>query len=321
MTLKKGLAIASFVLGLFFWFPLFGIICTGLALIFGINSLVNHHRNPKEYGGTVFSILGIMLGIVGLLLPIILPILLILIDELRISRFLYESGLLEIIWPMYGITIMFFLLIFAILGSTKLKTFTKSIIALTSSFSISIILVLLHATGSYPMGYSIVEIIVRSFELTHPVIGNFIFALLPLSLILRKKAFFISQIALIFAILISLFILFSPSILGLIAALLIGTTLAVFIFPVVILVFQYNHLLKKINPAIFKIISIIALLLFAFRLISSPLSFMDIVSSSGPESAILSLVGLLVGVVIWSIFTIRLFRNPDFYKIKTDREN
>ncbi|MDP7196526.1 MAG: DUF4190 domain-containing protein [SAR202 cluster bacterium] len=308
MALKKGLAIASLILGLFLWLPIFGIIFSGLALIFGINSLINQHRNPKEYSGKAFSILGIILGIIGLLFPIILPIFLILIGAIGMLRFLDLWGLTDYVIPIYGLSIMFFFLLFAILGFTRLMTFTKSIIALISGFIISIFIVLPHTIAAYPAGFNIVEIFTRILESTHPVIENFIFALIPLTLMLRKKSFYLFQILFLLAVIV-IFIPYSK-----IGALIFGLMLVIFIYPIPIILFQYNYLLKKINPKIFKTVSIIALIILAFRLIYTFLNFKAFIVPIGSDSTVLLIAALTIGLIVWLIFTIQLFRNPDFYQ-------
>jgi len=72
---KKGLAIASLVLGLFFWMGLIGMVCSILAIIFGAIQLKNIKKSPKQYSGRGMAIAGIVLGIVGILLILVTSIL------------------------------------------------------------------------------------------------------------------------------------------------------------------------------------------------------------------------------------------------------
>ncbi len=311
LALKKGLAIASLVLGLFLWIPVFGIVCSGLALIFGISSLVNRHKEPENYGGKIFSITGIILGCIGMLFPFILPIFLVLAGAAGMMRFLAYWGFIDVMLPMYGLTIMFFFLMSALLGFTRLKIFVKSIIALISGSIISMLIVLPGAFSPYPAAINIVEILTRILELTYPVIENFVLALIPLALLLRKRSFYITQVLLIAAVLVFESIFVADS--GL-TALFVGLTLVFSIFPVQVLLFQYYRLLKKIKPAVLQILSIIALVIIAFRLIYSFLIFGALSGLYGPELTTMLIAGLAIGIVIWSIFTIRLFWKPDFYQ-------
>lgn len=72
---KIGLAVASMILGVFFWFPLLGIIFSILALIFGIIALTRVNKNKEVYGGGGMAISGIVLGGIGIILMPILGIL------------------------------------------------------------------------------------------------------------------------------------------------------------------------------------------------------------------------------------------------------
>jgi len=69
-TSKKGLSIASLVLGIlglvFFWFPLVGIICSILGLIFGIVAAA------KKRGIKGLNIAGIILSAIALVILIII---------------------------------------------------------------------------------------------------------------------------------------------------------------------------------------------------------------------------------------------------------
>ena len=62
MGKSKGTAVAAFVFGLFFWIPLINLICGALAVYLGIKSIKKIRQNPKQFGGTWFAILGIILG-------------------------------------------------------------------------------------------------------------------------------------------------------------------------------------------------------------------------------------------------------------------
>jgi len=75
MAEKKGMAIASLVCGLLFWFSIPGLICSVLAIIFGIVQLNNIKKTPKKYGGKGMAIAGVVLGSVGILLWILLLVL------------------------------------------------------------------------------------------------------------------------------------------------------------------------------------------------------------------------------------------------------
>lgn len=59
---RKGEAIASIVLNLFFWIPVLSILFSSLAIILGIKALIKIKNNPSEYGGKVLAFIGIVWG-------------------------------------------------------------------------------------------------------------------------------------------------------------------------------------------------------------------------------------------------------------------
>jgi len=61
---RKGLAITSLILNVFFLIPILNIIFSGLAIIFGIRALSNIKNKPSEYGGKALAIIGVVWGIV-----------------------------------------------------------------------------------------------------------------------------------------------------------------------------------------------------------------------------------------------------------------
>ena len=84
---KIGLAVGSMICGLFFWFPLLGIICSIVALVLGIVALVKVGNNADMYGGKGMAISGIVLGGVGIILmPIIALLAAIAIPNLLRAR-------------------------------------------------------------------------------------------------------------------------------------------------------------------------------------------------------------------------------------------
>ncbi|MBI2659466.1 DUF4190 domain-containing protein [Candidatus Woesearchaeota archaeon] len=64
MKKSKATAVASFVLGLFFWIPLINLICGALAIYLGIKSIKKIRQNPKQFGGRWLAVLGIILGVI-----------------------------------------------------------------------------------------------------------------------------------------------------------------------------------------------------------------------------------------------------------------
>jgi len=76
-----GLAIASLVLGCFFWIPLLGFLLGMVALILGIVALVQINKNKAQLKGEGLAIAGIVMGglsvimipIVGMLAAIAIP--------------------------------------------------------------------------------------------------------------------------------------------------------------------------------------------------------------------------------------------------------
>ena len=62
MEKSKGMSVASFISGLFFWIPLINLISGALAIYLGVKSLNKIRRNPAKYCGKGFAITGITLG-------------------------------------------------------------------------------------------------------------------------------------------------------------------------------------------------------------------------------------------------------------------
>ena len=82
-----GLAIASFVCGLLFLFPLLGFIFSVVAVVLGIVSLVKISNNKDEFKGSGLAIAGISLGALGILLvPIVALLAAIAIPNLLRAR-------------------------------------------------------------------------------------------------------------------------------------------------------------------------------------------------------------------------------------------
>ena len=74
MAEKKGLAIASLVCGLLFWFGFPGFVCSILAIVFGIIQLKNIKKTPGQYGGKGMAIAGLILGSIGILFFLIVTL-------------------------------------------------------------------------------------------------------------------------------------------------------------------------------------------------------------------------------------------------------
>ncbi len=62
MKKSKATAVASFVLGLFFWIPLINLICGASAIYLGVKALTKIKKDPANYSGKGFAIAGIILG-------------------------------------------------------------------------------------------------------------------------------------------------------------------------------------------------------------------------------------------------------------------
>ena len=62
MEKSKGTAVASLVLGLFFWIPLINLIFGALAVYLGVKSLIKIRKEPSKYYGKWLAITGIILG-------------------------------------------------------------------------------------------------------------------------------------------------------------------------------------------------------------------------------------------------------------------
>ena len=64
-------AITSFVCGLLFWVPLFNWVLGPMAIVFGIYALKYQRADPNRYGGQVFAIIGIILGVISVIFTVI----------------------------------------------------------------------------------------------------------------------------------------------------------------------------------------------------------------------------------------------------------
>lgn len=63
MKKSKATAVASFILGSFFWIPLINIICGTLAIHLGVKALTKIKKYPMKYSGKLFAVTGIILGL------------------------------------------------------------------------------------------------------------------------------------------------------------------------------------------------------------------------------------------------------------------
>ena len=57
----KSKALTAFILGLFFWVPLFNLFLAIIGLVFGILALIEIKKNPNDYDGTPYAISGIVM--------------------------------------------------------------------------------------------------------------------------------------------------------------------------------------------------------------------------------------------------------------------
>ena len=71
MRKLKGMAVTSFVFGLFFWLPLLNVILGILAIILGVKARRLVLSEPDKYGGKTFAIIGIILGGIPILFSIV----------------------------------------------------------------------------------------------------------------------------------------------------------------------------------------------------------------------------------------------------------
>ena len=67
MKKSKALAITSFVFGVISIIPIINYLTTFLAIYFGIKSLKNIRKHPKNYNGKIFAVTGLSLGILTLI--------------------------------------------------------------------------------------------------------------------------------------------------------------------------------------------------------------------------------------------------------------
>ena len=71
MAKNRNMAMASFILGLFFWMPLFNMILGPIAIFLGIKALIKIKKQPKKYTGKWYAISGIILGWIPIFLWIV----------------------------------------------------------------------------------------------------------------------------------------------------------------------------------------------------------------------------------------------------------
>lgn len=64
---EKSKAITAFVLGLFFWVPLFNIFLGIIGVAFGILALKEIKKEPERFSGTVYAIIGVVLCLLPIL--------------------------------------------------------------------------------------------------------------------------------------------------------------------------------------------------------------------------------------------------------------
>jgi hypothetical protein len=314
MAQKNGLAIASLVLGLFFWLPIFGVLCSGLALIFGITALMNCKQNPQEYDGKILSVIGIVLGAIGLFLPVIITIFLLPIGT-QMFTFLENYGFSDLLMPVYIFTLNFFFFIFALLGFTRLRAFTKSTCALISGFILSIAIVLPHVMNLYPIERDIIQIFHYSFPQLIMLIPTIIIAMIPLVHILKNKStFYMLQVILVLGMSIIGYLIDIVDIFHLIFLIpVLSAFYLVFIFPIPTILFQYKDLLMNVNLGRLKIIMIFPLTIFPSRLLYQIFTFKQSVSSDGLDMTIVLLGSLFIGSILWLILAVMVFRTPDFF--------
>ncbi len=67
----KVYALTSFICGLLFWVPLFNWVLGPLAIVFGIMALKYQRADPERYGGQIFAIIGIILGVISVIFTVI----------------------------------------------------------------------------------------------------------------------------------------------------------------------------------------------------------------------------------------------------------
>ena len=58
---SKARAIACFACGMIFWIPLLNLIFGVFGIYLGITALLKIKKNPNEYGGKIFAIIGLLL--------------------------------------------------------------------------------------------------------------------------------------------------------------------------------------------------------------------------------------------------------------------
>ena len=149
-------AFLALIFGLVFWIPGISVLLGGLSLIYGIKYFIHEsHESNKN----AISVIGMILGIIGIFQPIFLSIILFLIGNVSLIRKLEYFGYIELFIPIHIITIILFIPIFLILSFSKMDKFKVGIIALASGFILSLLISLPHALNWYPPGRDLVEIL------------------------------------------------------------------------------------------------------------------------------------------------------------------
>ncbi|MGV8141006.1 MAG: DUF4190 domain-containing protein [Candidatus Woesearchaeota archaeon] len=67
----KVFAITAFVCGLLFWVPLFNMILSPMAVVFGILAIRRVRENPERYGGQGLAVTGLILGLLAIIFTVI----------------------------------------------------------------------------------------------------------------------------------------------------------------------------------------------------------------------------------------------------------
>jgi hypothetical protein len=66
----KVFAITSFVCGLLFWVPLFNMILSPAAVIFGFLAIRRVRIDPERYGGQGLAVAGLILGLISIIFTV-----------------------------------------------------------------------------------------------------------------------------------------------------------------------------------------------------------------------------------------------------------
>ena len=225
-------------------------------------------------------------------------------------QILHSWGMFDIWIPLFFIMLFIFLFLLAYLGFTGIRKRLKLLFSIVIPLLVGIFLSVFYITQNFSLSFDPIDIFTNA-SMSLLVIGEtLVLALLPLTLIAKDKSKLFLYNLLSILPLIILGFLFDP-----VGGILILLIFMVFYFPLLIIIFQHKNFFSKIKLNILKIISILVIGYQLFRFIGMFANMKNIFESYGEDLLFTSLTSLFIGIVLWSIFTLILFRKADYFQL------